>query len=240
MSKILFLADLHGNMPATLALEREIKKIAPDDVYFVGDCVGKGPENDKTLEWVRANCKHFVAGNWDDGIVKGSKNCLPGYEASHFFWDQLSKEQLAWLESLPFEDEVLISGLNFRIFHGRPTDQNYHSWLNPAELEPAFTNKAGKKFDGFICADCHQAYIRETGNGFAINTGSVGNALGVPRCHALLIEGDVGSTERTPIRFTTIDIPYDNQLAAEIARNCSELPNKEAYIKEVLTGVYSR
>lgn len=70
------------------------------------------------------------AGNWDDGIVKGSKNCLPGYEASHFFWDQLSKEQLAWLESLPFEDEVLISGLNFRIFHGRPTDQNYHSWLN--------------------------------------------------------------------------------------------------------------
>ena len=27
MSKILFLADLHGNMPATLALEKEIEKI---------------------------------------------------------------------------------------------------------------------------------------------------------------------------------------------------------------------
>lgn len=114
MSKILFLADLHGNMPATLALEKEIRKIAPDDVYFVGDCVGKGPENDKTLDWVRANCNHFVAGNWDDGIVKGSKNCLPGYESSAFFWNQLSKDQLDWLESLPFEDEVLISGLNSR------------------------------------------------------------------------------------------------------------------------------
>ena len=32
MKKILFLADLHGNMPATLALEKEIEKIRPDDI----------------------------------------------------------------------------------------------------------------------------------------------------------------------------------------------------------------
>ena len=30
MSKILFLADLHGNMPATLALEKEMEKIADE------------------------------------------------------------------------------------------------------------------------------------------------------------------------------------------------------------------
>ena len=29
MDKILFLADLHGNMTATLALEKEIEKIQP-------------------------------------------------------------------------------------------------------------------------------------------------------------------------------------------------------------------
>ena len=40
MQKILFLADLHGNMPATLALEKEIDKIKPDDVWFLGDAVG--------------------------------------------------------------------------------------------------------------------------------------------------------------------------------------------------------
>ena len=73
MSKIIFLADLHGNMPATLALEKEMEKIKPDDVWFLGDAVGKGPENDKTLDWVRSNCKHFIAGNWDDGIVQSSK-----------------------------------------------------------------------------------------------------------------------------------------------------------------------
>ena len=55
MQKILFLADLHGNMPATLALEKEIEKIKPDDIWFLGDAVGKGPESDKTLDWVRKN-----------------------------------------------------------------------------------------------------------------------------------------------------------------------------------------
>lgn len=36
MSRILFLADLHGNMPATLALEKELEKIKPDDIWFLG------------------------------------------------------------------------------------------------------------------------------------------------------------------------------------------------------------
>ena len=69
MSKILFLADLHGNMPTTLALEKEMEKIRPDDVWFLGDAVGKGPESDKTLDWVRSHCSHFIKGNWDDGCV---------------------------------------------------------------------------------------------------------------------------------------------------------------------------
>ena len=75
MQKILFLADLHGNMPATLALEKEIEKIKPDDIWFLGDAVGKGPESDKTLDWVRKNCNHFIAGNWDLGCVETGKLC---------------------------------------------------------------------------------------------------------------------------------------------------------------------
>ena len=46
MGKILFLADIHGNMPAIQALEKEIEIIQPDEIWFLGDAVGKGPEND--------------------------------------------------------------------------------------------------------------------------------------------------------------------------------------------------
>ncbi|MBR3247031.1 MAG: metallophosphoesterase family protein [Clostridiales bacterium] len=239
MSKILFIADLHGNMPATLALEKELDRICPDDIWFLGDAVGKGPESDKTLDWVRANCRHFIKGNWDDGCVWASKpDCTdPGPNA--FYCGQLGQERLDWLESLPLEDEVLISGISFRLFHGRPVDDNYHSYLSMDELKPGFTDTQGKTHGGFISADCHMPYIRSTDLGYAINTGSIGNSLGVPRCHALLIEGIPGSEELSPVSMNILSIPYDNELAARIA-DAYPLPNREAYKTEVLTGVYSR
>lgn len=240
MSKILFLADLHGNMPATLALEKEIQKIKPDDVWFLGDAVGKGPESHKTLDWVKEHCKHFISGNWDLTTVEWSKNCPPGYEDNSFYWNQLGKERLEWLESLPTEDEILISGINFRLFHGRPIDANYHPYLTMDEFRPGFTDSKGRLHGGFISADCHMPYIREMDLGYAINTGSVGNSLGLPRCHALLIEGALGSSELSPISLNILSIPYNNQLAAQIADKYEGLPAKDAYKNEVLTGVYSR
>ena len=257
MSKILFLADLHGNMPATRALEKEMEKIKPDDVWFLGDAVGKGPENDKTLDWVRKNCNHFIAGNWDDGIVQSyiyassysDKNAINAEQVSEeylewlgtlsFYVEQLGQERLEWLKSLPMEDEVMISGISFRLVHGRPIDINFHPYLSMDELNPGFTDTKGKLHGGFISADCHMPYIRAHNMGYAINTGSVGNSLGVPRCHALLIEGNLGAEELTPINMSILSIPYDNELAAKVADDY-DLPNKEAYKTEVMTGVYSR
>ena len=238
MDKILFLADLHGNMTATLALEKEIEKIQPDDIWFLGDAVGKGPENDKTLDWVRENCRHFVAGNWDLGVVDSSRNLEAYPWMNDFYYKQLGKERLNWLESLPLEDEVLISGRSFRIFHGRPVDQNYHPYLSMDEIRSGFTDTKGKLHGGFISADCHMPYILEMDLGYAINTGSVGNSIGVPRIHALLIEGNLGVEEDSPISFKILSIPYDNQLAADIADKYPDLQDKDAYKREILTGVY--
>ena len=240
MAKILFLADLHGNMPATRALEKEIKRIKPDDIWFLGDAVGKGPESDKTLDWVRKNCNHFIAGNWDTGMVYYSKTRPKKFMQDKFYWDQLGKERLEWLESLPLEDEILISGINFRLIHGRMIDINYHSNLTLEELKKGFTDTKGILHGGFISADCHMPYIREMELGYAINTGSVGNSLGIPRVHALLIEGKPGNSELSPITMSVLSIPYDNQEAVRIVDEYPELPNAEAYKREILTGIYSR
>ena len=171
-----------------------------------------------------------------DKIGKEKAEWLKG---NSFYVDQLGKERIDWLESLPMEDEVLISGINFRLFHGRWVDDNYHSYLSMDELRPGFTDTKGVLHGGFISADGHMPYIRSHDLGYAINTGSVGNSLGIPRCHALLIEGDPGESELTPISMNIISIPYDNELAAKIADEY-DVPNKEAYKTELMTGVYSR
>ena len=88
-----------------------------------------------------------------------------------------------------------------------------------------------------ICADSHRPFVRPLEGGYAINTGSVGNNLSLPRAHALLLEGE---KERGPLNITILSVPYDNRKAAERADLFPDLPLREAYRKEVLTGVYSR
>lgn len=240
MNKILFVADFHGNMPATLALENEINRIQPDQIWFLGDAVGKGPESDKTCDWVRKNCQFHIAGNWDYDFVQSYLHPETNVFDNKFYLDQLGSERLNWLSSLPLESEILISGINFRLLHGRPTDKNYTSVLTLDELSSGFTNKEGKIFGGFISADCHMPYIREMHQGYAINTGSIGNSLGITRAHCVLLEGELNSTALKPITMSVISIPYDNKLAAKIASETPDLPNSTAYQKEVLTGIYSR
>lgn len=233
MTKIVLLADLHGNMPAALAMEKELEKTEPDEVWFLGDAVGKGPESDKTLDWVRAHCDIHIGGNWDYGIS------LPKPQDNTFYQKQLGKERIAWLNALPKERELTVSGICFRIFHGRPVAPLFAGDAPEVQLASYFT-AGGRQYGGIICGDSHRPYIRTLHCGYAVNTGSVGNSLGMPKAHALLLEGEKDCREEAPVRFTVLSIPYDNEKAAQIARETQGLPNCEAYVREVLTGVYSR
>ena len=55
-----------------------------------------------------------------------------------------------------------------------------------------------------------------------------------------MLEGELGSSEPAPISMNILSIPYDNQEAADRSDLFADMPNKEAYKKEILTGVYSR
>ncbi|MBR4457719.1 MAG: metallophosphoesterase family protein [Clostridia bacterium] len=224
--RILFLGDLHGNWPATLAMEEAIRGLDADDIWFLGDAVGKGPSSDLTCDWVRAHCRHWIGGNWDYGV--GGRE----FSEDGFFWDQLGEERLSWLRGLPPEDELTFSGLRFRLFHGRPLTPLLMADSPREEFEAVLVTDWGR-FDGAIFADSHRAFVRTLNGAYVCNAGSVGNNLGVPRAHALLLED-------RPLRMTILSVPYDNEAAAEDARKAKVLLHCDAYIREVLTGVYSR
>lgn len=230
--KIVMLADLHGNLPATLAMEEHLKHIAPDEIWFLGDAVGKGPSNAETCDWVRSHCTLCLGGNWDYGI--GGKE----FPADDYFWNQLGAQRMAWLNALPREAEVTLGGVRFRLFHGRPVMPLMKVNDDKELLSQAF-HKDGEDFGGVIFADSHRPFVRSLHDGYIINTGSVGNSMGVNRAHALLVEGDKTDAP-APLSFTILSVPYDNHAAAQIARQDPLLPHRDAYINEVLTGHYSR
>lgn len=229
--KRLFLGDLHGNLQATLAMEKQMERIGADEVWFLGDAVGKGPNSPETCDWVRAHCDHFIGGNWDYGL--GGKE----YEADFYYWEQLGEERMAWLNSLPREGEVTIGGVRFRLFHGRPVTGLLQAQSPKEELKATFDCEQGH-FGGVIFADSHRPFIRTLSTGYILNTGSVGNSMGVPRAHALLLED--GDSPDDPILMTVISVPYSNEAAADAARSDPNLPYQAEYIHEVMTGEYSR
>ena len=230
--KIALLSDLHGNMVATEAMARELERHRPDQVWFLGDAIGKGPENDKTCDWVRENCDHWVAGNWDRNLSRDK------YQ-DNFYSRQVGLERFAWLDSLPLEEELTIAGIRFRVTHGRPLDRLYFADDDAETLREGLRFHDGRPAaQGLIAADSHQPFVRTLAGGFVMNTGSVGNNLGgTPRAHALLLEGEPAGGS---LGITRLSVAYDNQAAAAAADRYPDLPLREAFQREVLTGIYSR
>ena len=93
--RIAFVADLHGNRPATEALERDLAQTKPDQIICLGDIVGKGPSNLFTFDWAFEHCQLVIGGNWDYGVGFRS------FPNDRYYWDQLGPERLRRRPSLP-------------------------------------------------------------------------------------------------------------------------------------------
>ncbi|MEG0494015.1 MAG: metallophosphoesterase family protein [Clostridia bacterium] len=241
--RIALIADLHGNRPATEALARDLALQKADRIICLGDVVGKGPSSDYTFDWAFANCELILGGNWDFGVGNQS------FEPDLFYWEQLGAKRLKKLRELPLEAELAFSGRRIRLLHGRPLMPDLITVADPqSDIAPYFVDQQGVAYNAVIYADAHRQALRTVCNGLFVNTGSVGNAMGVPKCCYALLEGTesagagagagAGADNAFELRFRQLD--YDTQQAVQDALAAPRVPRIESYIREVQTGIYSR
>jgi len=232
--QIALIADLHGNWPATQALERDLARRKVDRLYCLGDIVGKGPSSDRTFDWAVANCDLILGGNWDYGV--GYRQ----YSPDSYYWEQLGEQRLRTLRNLPMEKTLNLSGRHIRLFHGRPIMKTLIlAQQDTASIDPLFTDCNGFRCDVVGYADAHRQALRTLSPGLFFNCGSVGNALGTPLCCYAILEGE----ERDPsaaLDIRLITLPYDREQALADARAAVRVPLIETFIHEVQTGTYSR
>lgn len=236
--KIALLGDLHGNWPAVEAVDRHIKAQGVDKVYCLGDLVGKGPRSPETMDWALARCQVVLRGNWDEGVALAPPDSAGG----QWYKKQLGEARCEALRTLPWEHRFAFAGRRVRLLHGRPlVPEVVYSDAPEAARRKLFEGPDGYAPDLVIFADIHRPFYQQIPPlGVLMNTGSVGNPLaGQPFPSYLVLEGEPGEAPG-PLSYTFFQLEYDREEAVRQAEETPDLPLREAFIREVRTGYYSR
>lgn len=235
--KIALVADLHGNLPATLAVDADISRRGVDAIYCLGDIVGKGPDSPMTMDWAMDNCDIVLAGNWDIRIAAYTAG--DESESARWYANQLGDERLRRLQALPMEHRFVLSGRRIRLLHGRPITPScvFHDSPNEERLA-LFDVPDRPQMVGF--ADVHRPFYEHIdGAGTLFNIGSVGNSLSQTYASYTILEGAPGG-EDSVLTHSIISVAYDRGEAVRRARMADGLPRCDAYVNEIRTGMYSR
>ncbi len=233
-TEIALVADLHGNWPATQAVDADIRQRGISKIWCLGDIVGKGPSSPQTFDWAVKNCELILLGNWDEGIGKKQ------FPKDEFYYRQLGEERMRRLTAFPLEHVCWISGRKMRLFHGRPTMPEPLYVHTEYELLAEYFNP---DYDVVGYADVHRQGMRVLGfKGLLFNTGSVGNGLGVPMAQYVILRGDLDSREKSALDISLITLPYDRDQAVRDAAEAGRqgLVNADLFQKEIETGAYAR
>lgn len=242
MQSIAIISDIHGNLQALTAVLAAMKRQGVDQIYCIGDLVGKGPNPVEVVDILFACCDKIVRGNWDELVCKITDDIQFRWHA-----DQLGATRLAQLSQLPFSYDFILSGRHIRLLHASPQSifQRVQSWdekekrLRMFEFTSALTKPLypHQSPDVVIYGDVHQAYLQYLQGHTLVNCGSVGNPLDITQASYVIIHGHIGQTQISEYSLQFHRIPYPIEQAVRAAE-ASNMPGIQPYVRELCTGVY--
>ncbi|PNY81592.1 metallophosphoesterase family protein [Deinococcus koreensis] len=237
MIRLAILADLHANLAATLAVHADARRRGVDDLWVLGDLVGKGPRPKEVLEWTQAHASHVIQGNWDARVAGATNRPQDLWPRS-----KLSPAQLSYLGALPYGIEEQFSGAWWRFVHASSRGLFHrlypHSSLADqiSAFEPSPAYGLTQHADALVYADMHEALLLDVEGRPLINCGSVGNPLDSTLPCYLILEFDPHSPSHSA---TFVRLTYDRDEEISAAEN-SGMPFIKEYVTELLTGAFQK
>lgn len=231
MSKFAIISDIHGNLTALEAVLNDIAKRDVDQIYCLGDLVGKGPRGSECIALVKKYCDKVIYGNWEVFMRDEIDN-----DVIKWMQSQLTDEDYAYLAALPFFIEFELNGKLIRCFHASPRSvferiaPEYHSkeaclslFDNSEETNSLHTDRTP---DMVFYGDIHMTLLRSYDTKILCNVGSVG--LDLVDATYVILDGSFGANA---IQF--VRVPYDRAAELQAARELG-MVGYEQYYEEIM------
>lgn len=181
--RLAVLADVHGNLPALIAVLEDIQRRNVDGYLIGGDTLG-GPHPDESIELLRALNGAAILGNTDINVLRYDAGMAPAHWQTHLQWavlrwihQRLRRESLEFLRSLP-EQRVVQAGeaAPIHLVHGSPRDP-YESLFPDLDIEAFDSVLAQIDEPVLVCGHTHIPWKLRRDGRLAFNPGAVGAPL---------------------------------------------------------------
>ncbi len=203
------LSDVHANISALNEVLHDIDQRKIEDILFLGDAVGYGPNPNECIDLLTERCKVLLAGNHDWGAIGLTDiTYFNAYARDALEWmkDVITEKNKKILGSFPVRKEL--GEEDILLVHSTPKEpEAWHYLLTLWDAEMNF-----HYFDNRFCflGHSHQPFIIEKvpsgelvaykgsakikdGNRYIINAGSVGQPRdGDPRaCFVIITDENI-------------------------------------------------
>lgn len=120
--RLLILSDVHANIAALRAIERDAGPV--DAICCAGDYVDYGTDPHEAIAWMREHGAHCVSGNHDRHLLNilasgenGALSGTPRYKWVHDNCERVTQDDVAWLRALPMHLSFEADGAAYVMQH---------------------------------------------------------------------------------------------------------------------------
>lgn len=223
-TRILLLADIHGNFPALRAIGEALEPSSFDLIVNCGDSLVYAPFAGETIDWLRSHQVLSILGNTDKKVIKllrGGSFKKPSKPEKRIMYttaaESLDQGAQDWLFALKESEKLLIPSpaagapLTLGIFHGSPADPD--ELLFAATPDQRFRELAEETDCRIVVTGhSHSPYHKHLAGIDFINPGSVGRMFdGDPRAGCATLEITAGAVT---VRHYRLAYPVEEVVAA--------------------------
>ena len=210
--RIAVISDVHSNLDAFLAV---IANLPPyDELVFLGDLVGYGPQPNEVVEQLRQlHPSAALVGNHDYAVTTGDTSGFSPHAEVAVKWTrrQINQETVDYLSGLQQSAKINLNNTGLALFHGSPNDplsEYVFPWIDRRSAKGVIED-AGSPL--VLLGHTHMPMLYSFDNEMLANPGSVGQPRdGDPRASFAIL-----TLSERKFSFEIKRVEYDIDAAAD-------------------------